>query len=94
MLYAFLRLGFTEESLQFMQWLKDRIAMGEGEHGPLQTMYSIRGETKLDEYTLDQFSGYRNSKPVRVGNAAYSQLQLDIYGELMDAIYLATKYGD
>jgi GH15 family glucan-1,4-alpha-glucosidase len=77
-----------------MRWLKDRIAMRDGEQGPLQTMYSIRGETKLDEYTLDQFSGHRNSKPVRVGNAAYAQLQLDTYGELMDAVYLATKYGD
>ena len=94
MLYAFLRLGFTEESLQFMRWLKDRVAMRDGAQGPLQTMYSIRGETNLDEYTLDEFSGHRNSKPVRVGNAAYSQLQLDIYGELMDAVYLATKYGD
>jgi GH15 family glucan-1,4-alpha-glucosidase len=93
-LYAFLRLGFVEESQMFMNWLKDRIAEADGQHGPLQVMYSIRGETKLDEYTLDQFSGYEGSKPVRVGNAAYSQLQLDIYGELMDAIYLATKYGD
>lgn len=94
MLYAFVRLGFVEESQQFMKWLKDRIAKSDGQHGPLQTMYSIRGETQLDEYTLDQFSGYRDSKPVRVGNAAYSQLQMDIYGELMDAIYLATKYGE
>jgi len=93
-LYAFLRLGFVEESQMFMNWLKDRIAEADGQHGPLQVMYSIRGETKLDEYTLDEFSGYEGSKPVRVGNAAYSQLQLDIYGELMDAIYLATKYGD
>jgi GH15 family glucan-1,4-alpha-glucosidase len=94
MLYALLRLGFTEESLQFLRWLADRVAKSDGQQGPLQTMYSIRGETELDEYTLDHFSGYRNSKPVRVGNAAYSQLQLDIYGELMDAVYLATKYGD
>ncbi len=94
MLYAFLRLGFVEESEQFLKWLKDRIAKSDGLHGPLQTMYSIRGETELKEYTLEHLSGYRDSKPVRVGNAAYSQLQLDIYGELMDAIYLATKYGD
>jgi GH15 family glucan-1,4-alpha-glucosidase len=93
-LYAFLRLGFVEESQRFMDWLKDRIAKADGQHGPLQVMYSIRGETKLDEYTLDEFSGYKGSQPVRIGNAAYSQLQLDIYGELMDAIYLATKYGD
>jgi GH15 family glucan-1,4-alpha-glucosidase len=93
-LYALSRLGFTEESHQFMGWLRDRVTKSDGQHGPLQTMYSIRGETKLDEYTLGQFSGYRDSRPVRVGNAAYSQLQLDIYGELMDAIYLATKYGD
>jgi GH15 family glucan-1,4-alpha-glucosidase len=93
-LYALFRLGFTDESNQFMRWIKDRIVQSDGQHGPLQVMYGIRGETKLDEYTIDQFSGYRGSRPVRVGNAAYSQLQLDIYGELMDAVYLATKYGD
>ena len=57
-------------------------------------MYGIDGRQKLDEFALDHLCGYENSRPVRIGNAAYQQLQLDIYGEMMDAIYLANKYGD
>jgi len=57
-------------------------------------VYGIDGRQKLDEYSLDYLSGYENSRPVRIGNAAYQQLQLDIYGEMMDSIYLANKYGD
>src|SRR5260370_1886024 len=57
-------------------------------------MYGIDGRQKLDELTLDHLQGYEHSKPVRIGNAAYQQLQLDIYGEMMDSIYLANKYGD
>jgi len=57
-------------------------------------MYGIDGRQKLDELTLDHLCGYEDSRPVRIGNAAYQQLQLDIYGEMMDAIYLANKYGD
>jgi len=56
-------------------------------------MYGIDGRQKLDEVTLDHLAGYENSRPVRIGNAAYQQLQLDIYGEMMDSIYLANKYG-
>ena len=92
-LYAFMRLGYTEEARSFMLWLKDR-TFDEGERGPLQVMYRIDGGQELDEFSLENFSGYKNSRPVRVGNAASKQLQLDIYGELMDAVYLATKYGD
>jgi GH15 family glucan-1,4-alpha-glucosidase len=57
-------------------------------------MYGIDGRQKLDEFRPDHLSGYENSRPVRIGNAAYQQLQLDIYGEMMDSIYLANKYGD
>jgi GH15 family glucan-1,4-alpha-glucosidase len=57
-------------------------------------MYGIDGRQKLDEITLDHLSGYEDSRPVRIGNAAYQQLQLDIYGEMMDSVYLASKYGD
>jgi GH15 family glucan-1,4-alpha-glucosidase len=60
--------------------------------GPLQLMYGIDGRTDLTEETLDHLEGYRGSRPVRVGNGAYRQLQLDIYGELMDAVYLHNKY--
>jgi GH15 family glucan-1,4-alpha-glucosidase len=92
-LYALIRLGFVEEVEAFIPWLKERLG-DDAERGPLQVMYGIDGRQKLDEITLDHLSGYRNSRPVRIGNAAYQQLQLDIYGEMMDSIYLANKYGD
>ncbi|WP_446744513.1 glycoside hydrolase family 15 protein [Silvibacterium acidisoli] len=92
-LYAFMRLGFTEEARAFTGWIRDRM-QDNAEHGPLQVMYHPDGRQELDEVLLESLSGYRNSKPVRIGNAAYQQLQLDIYGEFMDAVYLAAKYGD
>jgi len=92
-LYALVRLGFVDETESFIGWLKGRLS-DDAEHGPLQVMYGIDGRQKLEEYTLDHLQGYENSAPVRIGNAAYQQLQLDIYGEMMDAIYLANKYGD
>lgn len=92
-LYAFMRLGYTEEARRFMSWLNDRIAV-DAKQGPLQIMYRANGDPNLNEIALDHFAGYRNSRPVRIGNAASNQLQLDIYGELMDAVYLATKYGN
>src|SRR6266704_187366 len=91
-LYALIRLGFVDETEAFIEWLKGRLG-DDAERGPLQVMYGIDGRQKLDELTLDHLSGYENSQPVRVGNAAYQQLQLDIYGEMMDSIYLANKYG-
>ncbi|MDQ2840487.1 MAG: glycoside hydrolase family 15 protein [Acidobacteriota bacterium] len=91
--YAFMRLGYTEEARRFMLWLKDRVALKKAE-GPLQVMYRANGDQNLDEIPLEHLAGYQDSRPVRIGNAASKQLQLDIYGELMDAIYLATKYGD
>src|SRR5260370_5314963 len=62
------------------------------ENGTLQPMYGIDGQHDLTEYTLDHLEGYRQSKPVRIGNNAYRQTQLDIYGELMDAIYIYNRY--
>jgi GH15 family glucan-1,4-alpha-glucosidase len=91
-LYALIRLGFIDEMEAFIDWLKGRLS-DDAERGPLQVMYGIDGRQKLDELTLDHLSGYENSRPVRIGNAAYQQLQLDIYGEMMDSIYLANKYG-
>ena len=91
-LYGFMRVGLTEEAAHFMGWLEARIHELE-EDGALQVMYGIDGSHKLTEETLDHLSGYRDSRPVRVGNAAHNQLQLDIYGELMDSIYLYNKYG-
>jgi GH15 family glucan-1,4-alpha-glucosidase len=94
-LYALLRLGFTEEAAGFMDWLTDRFrtSHADRESGPLQIMYGIDGRETLVEETLDHFEGYRGSAPVRVGNGAAEQLQLDIYGELVDSVYLYNKHG-
>jgi GH15 family glucan-1,4-alpha-glucosidase len=92
-LYALIRLGFVEEAEAFIEWIKGRLG-DDAQRGPLQVMYGLDGRQKLDEISLDHLSGYENSRPVRIGNAAYQQLQLDIYGEMMDAIYLANKYGN
>jgi len=91
-LYALIRLGFVDETESFIDWIKDRLA-DDAQRGPLQVMYGIDGRQNLEESTLEHLGGYENSRPVRIGNAAYDQLQLDIYGEMMDAIYLANKYG-
>jgi GH15 family glucan-1,4-alpha-glucosidase len=92
-LYALIRLGFIDEAESFIHWLKGRLG-DDAERGPLQVMYGIDGRQKLDEIVLDHLQGYEDSRPVRIGNAAYQQLQLDIYGEMMDSVYLANKYGD
>lgn len=91
--YAFLRIGFTEEAGEFMNWL-GAICHTLNPDVPLQIMYGIGGNRTLTEVTLDHLEGYRNSRPIRVGNGAYDQLQLDIYGELMDSVYLYNKYGN
>jgi GH15 family glucan-1,4-alpha-glucosidase len=93
-LYGLLRLGFTEEAGAFMDWLTERFREAMDQPvDPLQTMYGIDGRRELPEETLDHFEGYRGSRPVRIGNAAADQLQLDIYGELIDSVYLYNKYG-
>ena len=90
--YGFLRIGFTEEASAFMDWLEAR-CHERNEDGSLQIVYGIDGRKNLNEEELDHLEGYRGSRPVRIGNGAYDQLQLDIYGELMDAVYLFNKYG-
>jgi GH15 family glucan-1,4-alpha-glucosidase len=92
-LYALIRLGYTEEAGAFMRWIEARCAE-QAPEGPLQVMYRINGSHDLAEEVLPHFSGYRGSRPVRVGNAAAHQLQLDIYGELMDSVYLYNKFGE
>jgi GH15 family glucan-1,4-alpha-glucosidase len=90
--FAFLRLGYFDEATRFMDWLHERCKENQ-ETGPIQVMYRIDGSADLPEFTLDHLEGYRGSRPVRVGNAASNQLQLDIYGELIDSIYLYNKYA-
>jgi GH15 family glucan-1,4-alpha-glucosidase len=95
-LYAFLRLGFKDEARKFGVWMRERVTQGlkdKGPKGPLKPMYRIHGPGEISEEILGHLAGYQNSRPVRVGNAAQSQMQLDVYGELMDAIYLAAKYS-
>ncbi|KAJ9111737.1 hypothetical protein QFC19_001098 [Naganishia cerealis] len=91
-LYALIRLGFTEEAEAYMNFvlarLKDR-----NSDGSLQIVYTIHGGKDLPEEELPHLAGHKNSKPVRIGNGAVDHLQLDIYGELMDAIYLAQKFS-
>jgi GH15 family glucan-1,4-alpha-glucosidase len=91
-LYGLLRIGLAEEAIQFMDWIEAR-CHELAPDGSLQIMYGVDGRHILAEETLDHLEGYKGSRPVRVGNGAYNQLQLDIYGELMDSVYLYNKYG-
>jgi len=90
--YAFLRLGFKNEAAAFMRWIEDYASKHARPKEPGAVVFTIQGDTKLPEQTLDHWEGYRESGPVRIGNAAVSQFQGDIYGELMDAFYLSNKY--
>ncbi len=91
-LYGLMRLGFTDEAAAFMTWLEARCREAPAGKG-LQVLYAIDGNPDTPESTLDHLEGYKGSRPVRVGNSAAGQLQLDIYGELMDSVYLYNKYG-
>lgn len=91
--YAFMRLGYFEEAEHFRKWVGGRVSDAEGE-GMLRIMYSVDGSDALDETELDHLAGYGGARPVRIGNAAHSQSQLDIYGELLDSVYLSNKYGN
>lgn len=92
-LYAFINLGYTKEAGKFIKWV-ERLCQNIGDAGNLKLMYTIDGKKELDEKVLENMEGYKKSTPVRIGNNAYNQLQLDIYGELMDAVYLYNKYGE
>ncbi|KIV80680.1 hypothetical protein PV11_08165 [Exophiala sideris] len=98
-IYVFLKMGFPDEAEAYInfifariaEWRRQQESANTKHHLPL--MFSIDGSTCLPELTLDHLSGYKDSTPVRIGNAATDHVQLDIYGELMDSIYLYNKHG-
>jgi len=92
-IYSLLILGFQEEARAFMDWLEDRCCELPAP-GSLQPMYAVDGGCDLTETTLDHLEGYRGSRPVRIGNDAYQQSQLDIYGELIDSVYILNRHKD
>lgn len=88
------RLGYLEEAVAFGQWLRARVTEPTGSAtGPLNIMYRVDGDPQLDEETIDDWEGYRGSFPVRIGNGAAEQLQLDIYGEALDSVYQVDRSG-
>jgi GH15 family glucan-1,4-alpha-glucosidase len=89
--HALLSLGYTEEAAAFGQWLGDRVS--ERDSRPLKIMYRVDGTADLDEEILDHLEGYRGSRPVRIGNGAADQLQLDIVGEALDSLHLADRHA-
>jgi GH15 family glucan-1,4-alpha-glucosidase len=93
LIYAMMRLGHMGEARAFMGWIEARCDELNPD-GSLQVLYRLDGRHDATEETLDHLEGYRGSRPVRIGNAAAGQLQLDIYGELMDSVYLYNKYGE
>ncbi|KAF2147161.1 glycoside hydrolase family 15 protein [Aplosporella prunicola CBS 121167] len=92
-IYILLRMGFKEEAEAYMSFMTDRFRHSRTKEGALPIMFSIRGDTDLPEIELEHLEGYRGSRPVRIGNGAAFHKQLDIYGELLDGIYLYNKYG-
>lgn len=90
-IYALLKLGYKKEIRQFMKWVEKQCD-DIGEKGRLELMYRLDGGRDLRETELHHLEGYRSSRPVRIGNAAHHQVQLDIYGELLDSVYLYDRY--
>jgi len=94
-MHALANLGYLQEAARFGVWLRDRVTESAGRDGsgPIKIMYRVDGSSDLTEETLDHFEGWRGSRPVRIGNGAADQLQLDIYGEAADAIYTGDEMG-
>jgi GH15 family glucan-1,4-alpha-glucosidase len=92
--YALLGMGFRDEAAALGMWLRDRVAERHGsDTGPLNIMYRVDGSSDLEEEVLEHWEGYRGSYPVRLGNGAAGQLQLDIYGEAIDSVHLGDQQG-
>ncbi|HEX5423324.1 MAG TPA: glycoside hydrolase family 15 protein [Bryobacteraceae bacterium] len=91
-IYGFLRIGFTEEAARFMDWIDRYASKHISPQSPLPVLFTIHGNNQVGEQILEHWEGYRGSRPVRIGNAASSQIQLDLYGELMDGLYLYNKH--
>jgi GH15 family glucan-1,4-alpha-glucosidase len=93
--YSLLGIGLTDEAAALGRWLRDRVdeQAAKDPSGPLKIMYRVDGSADLSEEILDHWSGYRGSAPVRIGNGAADQLQLDIYGEALDSVYVADRHG-
>ena len=92
--YSLLGLGFTDEAAALGRWMRRRLEeQAGGASGPLRIMYRVDGSSDLDEQVLEQWEGYRGSAPVRIGNGAADQLQLDIYGEALDSLYQGERRG-
>jgi GH15 family glucan-1,4-alpha-glucosidase len=91
-LYAFFQLGLVDEARAFFGWLM-RIGIGDKGHPRLDNLYTLDGHRNPHEIVLDHLDGYRGSRPVRVGNGAARQLQLDVYGEVLDSAYLYARFG-
>ena len=89
-IYALMTLGFLEEAASFMEWVQRRCESATRERD-VMIMYSIDGSEDIEETILDHLDGYQGSKPVRIGNSAVGQRQLDVYGELMDSVYLYNR---
>jgi len=89
-LYSFMEAGYTDEAAAWTEWLLRAVA---GDPAQLQTLYGAAGERRLSEIELPHLAGYEGSKPVRIGNAATEQFQLDVYGEVLDALHLARSVG-
>ncbi|WP_122050637.1 glycoside hydrolase family 15 protein [Asaia bogorensis] len=92
MVYAFMKTGHTEEATAFIRWLHERRLDAQPGEARLKVMYAIDGKAFVPETDLTHFRGFRDSRPVRIGNGAEDQLQLDIIGEMMDAVYHADRH--
>jgi GH15 family glucan-1,4-alpha-glucosidase len=91
-LFAFFQLGLTEEAHAFFQWVT-HLGVGSSGHPGVDNLYTLDGKRNAHELLLDHLDGYRGSRPVRIGNGAAQQLQLDIYGEVLDSAYLYARFG-